>query len=194
MDGLRHNKRRALANQKSSVQDVFLQSWMPPLLAGMLAFLSAYLIANRNDETTKEKIYIELKVRHADATATAFSEYVSIWRRLIIRCSKYEADKQIKEKLKYSAMKRDYETLNSEQLNGIQNLATKLRPASRDQLFGKLDVVTLYFSEALVQSIDDFRTWDELQQIKTCSQMPSPEDYKKYEVNILQQLKKEVRP
>lgn len=148
----------------------------------------------RNEESTKEKVYTELKVRHADATAAAFSDYTSVWRRLIIRCQKYDADKAALKLITDAEQKAAYESLNKQQLLAIQDIAAKQRPLMRDQLFAKLETLTLYFSDSLEATVSEFREWDEKQQTRTCADMPSASEFRQYQTRVLAQLKMEVRP
>jgi hypothetical protein len=179
---------------KKTFGDAFYQYWVPPLIAGALAAAGAYFLALKNEESTQKKTYLELKVRHADETALALSDYVSIWRRLIIRCAKHEADaKQLGHSSNMDERKK-LDELMAEQNKGIEELAARLRPATRDKLFARLDVLQLYFSDGLVEKVGAFQSWDEEQQIKTCSQMPDIRKFQNYREDILRELRREVKP
>lgn len=177
-----------------SFAKAFSQSWAPPLVVGLLAASSTFLLTLRNEETTRSRAYLELKVRHADATAQALSDYVSVWRRVIIRCDVYVKSVAEGAKLKDPVERMASRLLNDKRREAIAKLTKEQRAEKHDLLFAKLDVVQLYFSDELVNRVVAFRDWDDAQQTKSCWEMPEVKDYRTRQIGILNGLKKEVRP
>jgi len=190
-------RKAARRNDRKSYLEIVLQSLAPSIITGLLAGAMGFLLASKSEIATKNKTYLDLKLKHADETSKAFADYVSTWRRLMIQCqSVVEAEDELKRNSSSKTEGRDADGQRKilSEIKAAMIKTANSRPERRDRLMEQLEILRLYFSQDLVNDVDTFNTWDEGQQAKKCSEMPPREAFKQYEAKIVGRLRKEITP
>lgn len=169
--------------------------WMPPILSAALAATGAYLIATKTEDATKNKTYLDQRLKHADESVAALAEYVSHWRRLIVVCQSLVNDEQVfaKDWAKAGGQQaREQRKVLELKRQDVQAFAQG-RPPKRDRLMRSLAHLKVYFTDRLGAAVDEFVVWDTRQQTKTCEQMPAFTDFDRHQAQIVRLLGEEVR-
>lgn len=170
------------------------QNWVPLILSSILAAIGGLVLARYTAETTQEKLYLEKKIEHADGTARALAKYTSDWGRIKTLCDALEAADARLAKLPASSKgRRELERLIQARAESIKALAAS-RNASRDELFGRLGSLVLYFKPGIVAAATEFEQWDRQWVIAPCKDIPQPDAWARQRHTLLQAIRTEVSP
>jgi len=163
------------ANQQKTIWLIVVQYWIPPLITGLLGFGIGLHMAQRADVSTKERLYLECRVKQAEAVAIHFDQYIENWRRLI-QIATYEKGK--------GGLDED----DRKRKNGY----VVARNDNRDKLFGAMGALDLYFGPTVLQNVTEFRTWADAQTIKPLEQLPSLNEWRKHKSAVISAIRREL--
>ncbi len=179
---------------RGSLSRLLHQNWVPLVISSVLAAGGGLVLARYTAETTQEKLYLEKKIEHADGTAKALAKYTSDWGRIKTLCDALDAAGGRLDTLPArSKERRELERLIQTRAESIRVLAAS-RNASRDELFGRLGSLVLYFNPAVVAAAADFELWDRQWVIAPCKELPQPDAWARQRHKLLQAIRTEVSP
>ena len=177
--------------------EILVRLWGTPLLAGLIGIMAGLVGARATEESAERKLFLELRVRHADELAKQFAIYTETQSRIKIICD-----------LKQSQQTRDDEDfakgkLSQEQVadnKAIQDRRQKTlieigtqRQVARDLLQSEFGALRLYFGPRVIAKTTEFVSWDRKYRIATCRELPNdPFAWERYMNEILDLLHLEI--
>lgn len=176
----------------------FPGSWGPSISTGLIAFFASFALAYYNAESSEKKLFLELRIKHADQATMYLESYVATWGRFIAKCK--IRDKQIAEdERNYAQLSNEQKAQNAfienKRSNELEEIAKKQLSPTGDALGGEFAALNLYFSEDLATKIDEFRRWDEKYKRVECSQLPIDNaQWRRLQANVIAQLRSELNP
>ncbi len=189
-------QRKKIAMEHRKEAKSFLESWGPPIVTGMIAFIASMVLAYYDAESAEKKMYMELRIKHADQTTKYLESYVAAWDRMIAKCK--IRDQQVAEDNAANArltpeQKSANEAIEKKREEELEQIAkTQLIP-SGDALWGEFAALNLYFSSDLVEKLEEFRKFDDKLRHAECNKLPdSNEGWRKFQSKIISQLRLEL--
>ena len=127
--------------------------------------------------TLHERVQVlEKQVKTADSVAVEFSRYIENWARLV-------------------RLRKEFDAKNAEPSTEQKEYFKRAvfeRADARDKLFSSFDSTHLYFSKGMTDIVVRFREWDDKQSELTIENLPNIEEWRKWQIDILRQLHKEI--
>ncbi len=146
---------------------LLLRYWIPPLLiVGVGGILTNILLPRIQDKYLQEKSLVERRSSLREDIAGIFGEYIIWWRRLI----------QIQSAIKESR------TSNPDRVPKLEEDARSIidsRRKSRDDLFDKLNRLSIYSTQSFKEISNEYMAWDESLRNKGMDDVP---DFSAWEV------------
>jgi hypothetical protein len=196
--GLAARGANADPQKQRPLREVFLQQLMPPFISGFIGIVSGFAAAYFTWESTEKKIYLELRVKHADDTARQFAKYWITWNRMAVLCrhrDKQAADAEAA--LKAGRLGKSQILANQKILddrNARLLVYASERNTARDALYGSLGSVTLYYGDAVAAKVSAFENWDRDLSVRGCAELPGTEEWIAHNRAILHEIRREIAP
>lgn len=163
-------------SETPSALRTFLGQWIAPAITALCGLAGGVGLASYNFDLATSRFFLEKQAETANHVATEFSRYVDNWSRMV----------QMRKK--FDAMDRDPDP---EQKDYFKK-AVFDRKDARDKLFSHFDATHLYYSEKTSNLILRFRDWDEKQSDLTVDKLPDIAEWRKWQIDILRQLRSEI--
>jgi hypothetical protein len=174
------------------------ETWGPPIATGVIAPIASLVLAHCNSESAEKRLYLELRIKHADAATKYFEAYITSWGRMIIKC-KYLDEQRSKEPTgatpPSSIEKIVKDPVDDRRQKEIEEIATKQRNPAKDALWAEFDALNLYFSAGVTAKVEKFKMLDAKYRAAPCKDLPSnSSEWDKLKDDIVGQLHLELRP
>ncbi|WP_107797593.1 MULTISPECIES: hypothetical protein [Nitrosospira] len=154
-----------------------IQLWVSPVMTAMLGLIAGVLTSSYNSDLAANKFFLEKQVATADSVAIEFSRYVENWSRLIRLRKEFDAKNK-----EPSAEEKEY----------FKKTVSE-RAIARVKLFASLDSAYLYYGKDTSNLVIKFRDWDSKQSDLTIEKLPDINEWRRWQIDILRQLHKEIR-
>lgn len=167
-----------------------------PIVTGLLALVTGIVLARLNQESTEQKTYLELKVRHADETAKYLAKYVESQRRMKALCTFREQEIK-KDKADQQAgnvtvvQQKTNEEIAEKRQSELLRIAREERNPARDALYGELGTLKVYFSDKVKAQVNSFEEWDSSQYRATCSALADGQEWARQRDALLGEIRNE---
>lgn len=167
-------------NRKSDnkpLVSTILQHWAPPAITASLGLIAGISLAAFNSDVATSRFFLEKQAATADSVAIQFSRYIENWGRLVRLRKEFDAMKT-----EPSPEQREY----------FKKVVFE-RADARDKLFSSLDSTHLYYSKTTSDAVVKFRDWDNEQAELTIEKLPDIKEWRNWQINILHQLREEIK-
>ncbi|OHC69528.1 MAG: hypothetical protein A3H93_15475 [Rhodocyclales bacterium RIFCSPLOWO2_02_FULL_63_24] len=167
-----------------------------PIVTGLLALVTGVVLARLNQESTDQKTYLELKVKHADETAKYLAKYVESQRHMKVLCAfrEQEIEKDTADqragKVTVAQQKRN-EEIAEKRLGELLRIAKEERSPARDALYGELGTLKVYFSDKVKAQVNSFEKWDRLQYGANCPRLANGQEWSDQRDALLGEIREE---
>jgi hypothetical protein len=165
-----------LKSGDKSVASTIIQHWVSPAITAILGLVAGIGLATYNSDLSTNRFFLEKRAEAADNIANEFSKYVVNWARLV-------------------QLRKEFDTKSTEpSIEERENFKRVVfaRNDARDKLFSSFDSAHLYYGENTSDYIANFRDWDIQQSTLTIEKLPDIKEWRKWQIDILRQLHKEI--
>lgn len=161
----------------TSVVSTIVQHWISPAITAILGLIAGIALAAYNSDLATNRFFLEKQAKTADNVAIEFSRYTENWARLV-------------------RLRKEFDTMKSAPSQEQREFFKKVvfeRADARDKLFSSLDATHLYYSKNTSETVVKFRDWDNQQSELTMDKLPDIKEWRKWQIDILHQLHKEIK-
>jgi len=170
-----------------------------PIIAGFLGAIGGIVAAKSTEESTERKLFLELRIKHADETAKHFGKYVEAQLRLKIMCDNRDAERAGDKALEASGHVTEAQRTKNLDIydmrqKAIDKVAVEERRPARDGLAGEFGVLRLYFRPQVTTKVNEFVKWEHQYRSALCGNLPESQEWIEYEAGILDLIRSEIIP
>ena len=151
-------------------------AWTKSIFTAIIGLLSGMMLASYDADISDNRFFLEKQAKSADQVANEFSRYVVNWGRVITLKNHVTSEKRPP----------------TAEENSRFTSSLLARNDAREKLFAAFDLLSLYFSPDSIAMVDAFRDWDQEQSMKTIEHLPNLDEWRRYERNILAELRLEL--
>lgn len=161
--------------EETSIVYIVLTEWMPSIITILFGgYMASILFPRMQDNFQKSQQREERKQKIAEEIIQTFGRYITSWRRLI-QISQLELERNLSD----VELNRKHEFIDD-------------RKEQRDKLVDQLRLCQLYYSNSTCDHLNQFLEWDEGQASKRLDDLPSIEEWRRYEEHLIKRIKSDL--
>ncbi len=161
---------------------VLTEEWGPPLISIVVGGMVASLLLPRlQTGFNRSRLFEQKRMEAMERVAETFPAYIANWRRLMTVAQAQRA-----------APPQDADAAG--RLEEMKLRFADQRNACRDELAALIARARLYFSDDVASLLDEFLRWDERHAQARLEDLPQPEDWRKWELKLLEAMRSEALP